>query len=883
MDSAKKRGNASIMCMSMALIFLPRLLKALLMRAKGTGLASWQVTCCSFAGYLVAAVLVYLAVCGQKEKKSSLAHMGKTILVGGFWMLAAYMLTNFLSGLPFFTAWEQSHSNPVVGNLPGVIAILIQGICLGIFLMLFLVQAADLPEQMSFGKKFLISLKNVIPVIVFAVDYFVVRIVYGILLSLFIQGFGKNVSVISYLSKVLILAFLVSLAVSPVILWMLRKAEQTVVGAAETAVKGAAEVSEKRAEEKAPEVAGGVAAGTAAEPQRAVKTNAAGTVAIAVIPLVVMVVVAVADKVTAPSQAEYALGSIIAYVQSAEERQSYDDYVGVARDLEQMDVTISAWKNYFSENTNTLRDLSNANPDNYQILLLHVNAQLEKEGTVADASLKQRLEQVLLQDPDNAVWHFMYLDYASRAKKQSESNDAQAEDKDKDFKADLISRLIAADIYTNTAMQPSAISAKDKEWLLEHLSEERLEVVRENFLVSLMRNDLLNAGGSYKNLIDDWFKIAKEHPDNFGIQKFVLDGVRVYRVSELYDAQFIEQDRIKPDIWACVQRYDKAFVEGVARREDLSEDERNGCLIDEKYEMASLLYDCEMLEETQTFLTEAVAQVDSEILSDFLMVVALYNKDYVAVQPILEENITNYPENSLFVSMAAIMNYRQGNVDQALEYTVKLAELAASPESDAASGAELLAMVDTFVCDDHSMATGNRGKANSFGSFSEEQMAVVQRSELLTALLECENYYRLWIYQGQHAGVDRYSEIEERLEKIVEKYPDVSATYYLLGNLYGNYSDSGVKSSGCMDLERAEELYRKCLEIDEEQPAVWYALACLYDHTERYEESYECVKEAVDRLNAGVYTGYGGEYHGYGIKEHALLLMHKLERELKKN
>ena len=880
----------------LSLTMLPRVLRALWMIQKQAELSDFQVGLSTVIGYAAAAICAYFTASAttivKKDamqeikpvaKRKRLKYLLPILGTYGFWILFEEAFRNFLGRQIFLEKFELIYEGSFIAVLPRVTLMFLLDVILAIFLMLFLkrsseeASAQEMPAVMFPFKDMLhTAWKNLLPELVFALSFFVSKLVYNLLFMSFIRGFGKSGTVVSYLTKLLLLALLVFLIMAPSFSWMRGKALSGIAQA--SAMAGTAE---KTAEEASANT--DAHSRMSAEWQKKVLPLLAG----AVVPIVLLILLKVVGRVQEPAGSDYVLNDIAYYTDSARAREYQEDYIGILRDLDRLDALTAGWRAYLNEDTETIESLADGIPGTEQLEILLLYAQAKDKQTIG--VVQEKLLDNLYRDPDDLRWYFMYLQLIPKDGKGLEKKEAKS---NAEIRSVIVNKLVAADYYRHENVTPYDLTQKDETRIAEKLSDETLAMVREQFLTAQMKAKVLEIKDGYETnyykRVNEMLEFADENPENFAVQEETINIVEEaygkYReeVNWQSKSKYLSEDIIEP-----AKRYGEILENYLETRTELTEEEKNLLLAESKYEVASVLYRCRQLEELQEYLTDAVKSVDSELLTDFLMLAALYNKDYATARPILEANLKNHPEEMRFVSLMALMSYREGNIDQSLQYAIKLADMAVAEDADPTAGFELLAMVDTYVYGDHTLkSTGEeakqRGKKIYPYKLTEEQKEMLAGSELVSTLVECE--YTYWQGGNLLARAEtrpQYREAQEKLEALIQKYPKLSTPYYILGRLYGNYSEGERYDDSCIDLEKAEELYRACLAIDEKQPVVWFTLGALYDHIKRYEECYQCNEMVLELGTYGHYGIYmGDDNYGYGLYPHAKSTMDRVKSYL---
>ena len=564
---------------------------------------------------------------------------------------------------------------------------------------------------------------------------------------------------------------------------------------------------------------------------------------------------------------------------------------GSLQSTAQVDVsqTAAAWLAYLDDDLETLTQLSEKMPDVDQIFILKLYQQANSENEKNSDAVRDQLMDKLNENPDSTYWYHIYLELVP----------AKSGDPVREY---ILNRLITSENFVKGIVTPADMTKEDEKRIEDGLDEATLLEVRERFVTSSLKVELLDARSKYQRDYDEAlagiFAMAEQYADDPELDLYPVNARGDSYEDFRYDVRartFLEENG--QNVAEAAKRYDRIRMEEIEQDEDLTDEEKTLSLIDLKFYVANTMFECRQINETQKYLEEALKTVDSDLLSDLLLTTALINLYYDTARPILEKKLMQEPDSYSYEMEGALFYYRTREIEKSLECAVKLAEIAGKEDAEAESGAALMAIVDTYVYGDHSLTdqkvpdgtigldretnySSQRGKT-IYTTFTKEQKEIVQKSDLLSELLEYEYFYsRSGSSLQREVDRDAYLETLDKLEKLIAKYPKVSAGYYILAKLYGVYSYERMKyAPEVLNLERAEELYLKCLEIDENQPVVWYTLSGLYDHIEEYEKCYQCCEKAVELTAYGPFGIHMGDaYYGYGVVPHALYQMGLLQR-----
>ena len=139
---------------------------------------------------------------------------------------------------------------------------------------------------------------------------------------------------------------------------------------------------------------------------------------------------------------------------------------------------------------------------------------------------------------------------------------------------------------------------------------------------------------------------------------------------------------------------------------------------------------------------------------------------------------------------------------------------------------------------------------------TEEQKNIIAENTLFY------NYIQAVYYCFNGNSLD---EALEYANAVLDSQENLSQALYLQGTIYYNMKN----------FEEAIISYKASLQVEQNSPNVWYALANAYDALEQYEEAYEACLQ-VNKLLPN--TDHEFDFYGVGI--HNNWLMDSLEKKL---
>ncbi len=870
------KGALSVLLAVLSVTMLPRALKALFMSAVQNELPVFVTGLCDAAVFVAAAVFLFLASFSFEERrgyvdlreketsadlKGNMRNPTITFALCGIslvWILLFETVRNFLYDKQAVAlVFELSHTNFFVRFLPRALSSLAVSLGAAFFLSLFIVatgqsacKGAGDPAPAVIKQVFRTLLGGIPRILLLFAAIFASRVIFRFGLAGIIALGAKDVSVISYLTRVLLLSF-------PVVLLMLP---------AFSCVKGLCEraFGEAKTEETS-------------------KTGFKATpvlLAAGILPSVAVLIILIIGNISRVKPSDYAVDGTFLYADSAAHREYLEDYVGAVRDLDKMDAVAESYLAYIDGRGQRLDELLDQMPDVEQIFVLKLYNDAREEGDIEE--IRSALMDRLNDDPDSLYWYHIYLELVPR----SGGDEARKY---------IIERLITSEKYRIDVKTPFDFKKKDEDRIREGLDDEALAKVREKFIPAKLKVLILDSRSKYDKdydlAVDEAFKTAEKYSDNPDVQLFAIQiGTEAYGEYRLNVRGRGLLESTGKGVCEAALRYDKIKTKEIEENKDLTEEEKKESLEDVKLYVANCMFDLRRIDDAENYLAEAVKTVDSRLLKDMLITAALTNIHPEKAKPLIEEALAADPGSYIYRMEAALCYYRTREIEKSLENAVKLAEIAGEKGADPKAGAALMSIVDTYVNGDHSLpATGtvddtitgdadvNYADKRSYKLYrhlTDEQKEIVEGSRLLSALLDYEDYYsNTWPRREEDRK--EFREKTEGLEGLVAQYPDLSAGYYILAKLYGLYSAEHVDGIGdLLDYNKAENNYLKCLAIDPDQPIVWYTLSGLYEHIGEYRNCYLSAKKAVDLAIYGPYGIHMGDaYYGYGLVPHAIFVM----------
>lgn len=447
----------------LSLTMLPRVLRALWMIQKQAELSDFQVGLSMVIGYAAAAICAYLAAVSKTatDKRNAVEgnpgfHLPQfnvanipACLVWALWICLLEVTRNDLFDTKaIFLKFELTHESFLVAYLPRAAAGILYGIVFSVLLFCFLRRAEQSPELMQSpdearssgntqspeqspeklqssgnaqipgaikpsaqNKKGVIPgiikayaqavWKNRLSVLLFALFFFLCRVIYLVAVAGIVQNAGTNLSVMAWLTKVFLLACVIVLVLAP----SFRKLTES-AGEAEVQTQPAAQNGSSQSTVQTDVLqTAAVKSKSTLNPQKLIFLLVAG-----VVPVVFLCVLTFAGKGEKTPNSVYAVDGVMLYADSAAAREIFEDYMGAMRDLDKMDATAEAWLAYLDEDLETLTQLSEKMPDVDQIFILKLYQQANGKNKKNSDAVRDQLMDKLNENPDSTYWYHIYLE-----------------------------------------------------------------------------------------------------------------------------------------------------------------------------------------------------------------------------------------------------------------------------------------------------------------------------------------------------------------------------------------------------------------------------------------------------------------------------------------
>ena len=196
-----------------SLVVAPKLLMAAILTALCKAVTASQSSICFFCGYVLCAVSFGLAVRAGKDNVKTV----KDLLLGGLCLLTVRYAFSLIHSILSLKRSSLSAS----GIIADILLMVLEAVLFSYALFALIIMLRDEQGKIAMGKQFPPALKEIKEILLGAVSYGVLNFICGFLEDKFITGLGKSNTVISFLTKLVLIAMLVFAAMSLVIFMMM--------------------------------------------------------------------------------------------------------------------------------------------------------------------------------------------------------------------------------------------------------------------------------------------------------------------------------------------------------------------------------------------------------------------------------------------------------------------------------------------------------------------------------------------------------------------------------------------------------------------------------------------------------------------------------------
>jgi len=380
---------------------------------------------------------------------------------------------------------------------------------------------------------------------------------------------------------------------------------------------------------------------------------------------------------------------------------------------------------------------------------------------------------------------------------------------------------------------------------------EKMENVCEKYDIFRTDGEALALWEQYKkygsadaDLVEDVLLLAEENPDSFQIQyvaatiasSLTYDGAKHY-------------DQTAEVILRCGELYES--------ENDPSETE----WISFAKGMAQMLLDVYHEDDAAGVLEELAAAYGDDDVELIELLAQSYERGDRAEEAyaLATEYCEGHDDSPYLMYCAAVSALKQGETAESLSYTSMLASYTAACEGDELNDCDtwLFEMLEYFTLNDNAQYTGFQ--YDVYDELTDEENALIDENPFFRNYLDAVYL----AYNSDHA--DEPEDALELMTEVLSENPALASAWYVCGVIASNSDDDTYT-------ENAVAYYQRAGELNDQIPAVWYAMAKAYDRLGEYEAGIEACQKALALLPE---EDHGNDW--YGINIHCSTLLHNLQ------
>ena len=219
-------------------------------------------------------------------------------------------------------------------------------------------------------------------------------------------------------------------------------------------------------------------------------------------------------------------------------------------------------------------------------------------------------------------------------------------------------------------------------------------------------------------------------------------------------------------------------------------------------------------------------------------------------------------ESPYLAYYAALSALKLGKTDESLAYASKLAAYMPELEGEELKECDvwMFELMEFLVMKDSSRYTEFQYPV--YEDLTETQNAFVDGNPFFRNYLDAA--YLAYGAKDKDDPTEGFA----RIDAVLEVNPELASAWYLRGVIASNTNEETY-------MREAVECYQRAGELNDQIPAVWYAMAREYDRLEEYENGIEACKRALALLPE---QDHGSDW--YGIQFHCSQLLKTLLREV---
>ncbi|MCD8218518.1 MAG: tetratricopeptide repeat protein [Clostridiales bacterium] len=350
-------------------------------------------------------------------------------------------------------------------------------------------------------------------------------------------------------------------------------------------------------------------------------------------------------------------------------------------------------------------------------------------------------------------------------------------------------------------------------------------------------------GGADTDLVEEALLLAEENPDSYQVQ---------------YVAAMIASSLT----YVGAKHYDQT-AEVILRCGELYESEMNPSeteWITFAKGMAQMLLDVYHEEEAADLLEELADTYGDDVELIELLAQSYERGDRAEeAYALAVEYCADHDDSPYLMYCAAVSALKQGETYASLSYTSMLASYTAACEGDDLNNCDawLFELLEYLTLNDNAKYTGFQ--YDVYDDLTDEENALIDENPFFRNYLD--GVYLA--YNSDH--LDEPEDAFDLMTEVLSENPALASAWYVCGIIASNTDDDTYTESAVVYYQRAGEL-------NDQIPAVWYAMAKEYDRLGEYEAGIEACQKALALLPE---EDHGNDW--YGINIHCSNLLDKLQ------
>ena len=377
---------------------------------------------------------------------------------------------------------------------------------------------------------------------------------------------------------------------------------------------------------------------------------------------------------------------------------------------------------------------------------------------------------------------------------------------------------------------------------------DRYEIFRTDGQALGLLEQYKKYGKADEGLVKDALSLSEEYPENIRVQ---------------YAAAVIGCSLTSDD----ARHYDQT-AEAVLRYEELYRKEKKPAASEQaafETQVAQMLLQIYHEEEAARILEEAIsmdAGDDREILELLAQCYDRSDRQEEAYE-LAVSYCENRDDSPYLMYYAALSALKLEKVEESLAYTSKLASYTAGCEGEELNQCDiwLFEMLEFLTLSDSRSYT--EFQYDIYEELTEEENRIIDANPFFRNYLDA--VYLAYCSRNKEEPAEAF----DRIEAVLSENPKLASAWYLCGIIASNSGETEYR-------EGAIRFYQKAGSLNDEIPAVWYAMAREYDRTEEYEKGIEACKKALSLLPE---QDHGSDW--YGINYHCSRLLRSLQAAVK--